>query len=86
MTPVTFMDRVKAAAIIKKLRDQNNCETVAKLFNTRKAYISMAEYNTKRLKFSIMENGRKRFVYEENQYLCPHGVIRRILEWGEKNA
>lgn len=76
MDEISFMHRVKAARIIKKLRDQIHLKDVANMFNTSKTYITYCEHLTQRI-------DRKTGLKIEYNYLCPKAVIRNILDWAD---
>jgi hypothetical protein len=72
VSPVTITERMKAARIVKKLRDQDNLDVVAARLGLRPSYVGFAEAMHKR------SDAR-----DQLKYCCPSYVIRKILAWAE---
>ena len=73
MLDPTFCDRMKAAHIVAKLRQQRSRGDIGRLFGIDNTYVSFIEAKTKR---------------HDNRdiYLAPKWTIERVLEWEKENG
>lgn len=72
MDDVTFLDRMKAAAVVNILRNQMSRTDAAKILGIKNYEVSFIERK-------VMGKGTSR----EYRYLAPKAAVRKVLEYGK---